>query len=632
MSEQDENLHKIEDIKRKLYDPAFTTIKHRAEGILHTVNHEVSRHWADENNVREGKPFKAPTKFFQKFFLIALAFFLCAIMFGTYMYYRGADTVSGDKIDIKVLGNSFTEGGADLPLQIEIVNRNNANLELANMLIEYPRGAAADNKTDMVRLSRDQMGTIAPGGRVERNVKVSLYGDQGTVRQVTVHFEYHPQGSNAIFTKEVTYPVTISSSPLALRVDAPEEISTNQEVNLTITASLNTTLPDTALLKVDYPSGFAFESADPAPLTDKSVWSLSALTQQNPVVVKIRGRITGQDGDEQAFHIYAGTSNSLYPNKVDVVYNSLLHTVAIAKPFLNTNLTVNGNSADEYSVQGGKVVNMNIDWTNNLGTQVSDAEIRVSLFGNVFDKNTVSAGGGYYDSTSNVIIYDKNTIPAFSSIDPGQSGKLSFSFTPTPVLGTDQSMKDPQVVIDVSIKGREPSSGQGFTEIKNSEQKIIRIKSDFQILAQGRYVSGSFPPVAEKSTIYNATLTLSNSVNTISNAEARTTLPIYVKWGGLSGSTAENVTYNDVTREVVWKIGTVRPHTGFGAVSREISFRVNLIPSLSQVGSVPQLIKEVSLYGQDAFAGNIIKTNAPGINTRIDTDPAFQFGYERVIK
>lgn len=632
MLESDENLHKIEDIKRKLYDPAYPSTKHRTEGTLHSVSHEVPRNWADENNVHEGKPMKKPTKIFKKFFIGAVIFFIFAIAFGVFMYYRGADTVTSDKIDITVLGNSFTEGGADLPLQIEIVNRNNANLELANMLIEYPRGATADNKTDIVRLPRDQIGTIPKGGRIERNVKVSLFGDQGTVRQITVHFEYHPQGSNAIFTKEVTYPVTISSSPLALRVDGPVESSSNQGITLTVTASLNTALPTTALLKVAYPSGFVFESADPAPLADKSLWSLASLTQQNPATITIRGRITGQDGDEQAFHVYAGTANPLDPNLVDVVYNSLLHTITLAKPFLNANLSMNGKTADQYSVAGGQPVTMDIDWTNNLATQVSDAEIRVNFSGNVFNKNLVSVSNGFYNSGSNEIIFNKSTAPVFSSIDPGQKGKLSFTFTPLPVSGSDMSMKDPQVVVEVSIKGREASSGQGFSSVNNFEKKIVRIMSDLQVSPSARFMSGAFPPTAEKDTIYNATLTLSNSVNTIANAEARTTLPLYVKWGGLVGTTSENVVYNDVTREITWKIGTVRPHTGFGTITREVSFKLTLIPSISQVGSVPQLIKDVILVGQDTFAGNNIKTSVTGLNTRLENDPNFKMGSERVVK
>jgi hypothetical protein len=632
MPEPDEPLHKIEDIKRKLYDPAYPSVKHRTEGTLHSVHHEIPHEWEDVVVSGELKHSPPPTTLFKKFFIGALIFFVCAILFGVIMYLRGSDTVSSDKIDITVLGNSFTEGGEELPLQIEIVNRNNAKLELTNMLIEYPRGASADNKTDMVRLPRDQIGTIEAGGRVERNVKVVLYGDQGTVRQVTVHFEYHPQGSNAIFTKEVTYPVTISSSPLALRVDGPVQTSANQEVTLTVTASLNTTLPDTALLKIDYPSGFIFDSATPAPLSNKSLWSLSSLTAQTPVVITIHGRITGQDGDEQAFHVYAGTSSPADPSKVDVVYNSLLHTIALAKPFLDANLTMNSINADQYSVPGGENVKMQVEWTNNLSTQVSDAEIRVHFSGNVFDKSTVSVSNGFYNSSNSEIIFDKSTISDFSSLEPGQKGKLDFSFTPLPVLGGDQTLKDPQIVIEVSIKGREPSSGQGFNQIDNFEKKVVRIESLFQVSPQARYISGPMPPTAEQSTVYSGTLTLLNSSNTIANAEARTTLPLYVKWGGLIGSTAENVTYNDVTREVIWKIGTVRPHTGFGVATREISFKLTLTPSISQVGSVPQLIKDITLVGQDTFAGNSIKTSRAGLNTRLDGDPAFKFGDERVVK
>jgi hypothetical protein len=193
---------------------------------------------------------KHSTPFFKKFFIGAIIFFVATLGFGSYMYFSGGVSVTSDKIDIIVLGNAFTKGGEELPLQIEIVNRNNAKLELANLIIEYPRGAN-DDAGDMVRIPRDAIGTINAGESITRNVKVSLFGEEKSIRPVRIRLEYHPEGSNAIFTKETEYGVTISSAPLSLLVESPDTVTPEQSMIFTVTAKLNTTLPSgTTMLQI----------------------------------------------------------------------------------------------------------------------------------------------------------------------------------------------------------------------------------------------------------------------------------------------------------------------------------------------------------------------------------------------
>ena len=128
------------------------------------------------------------------------------------------------------------------------------------------------------------------------------------------------------------------------------------------------------------------------------------------------------------------------------------------------------------------------------------------------------------------------------------------------------------------------------------------------------YLSGSNPLKAETGTNYKITWTLSNSANSILEAQARATIPIYVNWVGLAQGEDQNVTYNEVTREVTWNIGQVAPNTGMGS-NREASFIISINPSLSQVGSVPQLMKEIYLSGKDSFTGTSINSKRSPITT-----------------
>jgi hypothetical protein len=166
-------------------------------------------------------------------------------------------------------------------------------------------------------------------------VKVILYGDEKSSRNVKVILEYHPEGSNAIFSKEMQFSVTISSAPLSLSIEAPDQATSDQTIELLVTATLNTALPEgSTMLQMTYPNNFIFESAIPEPVVGNSIWDLSSLTQTTPMPISIKGRIVGQPGDLQVFHVYAGTTSPSDKSKIDVVYNSLLQSISITKPFL----------------------------------------------------------------------------------------------------------------------------------------------------------------------------------------------------------------------------------------------------------------------------------------------------------
>lgn len=627
---------KIEDIKGHLYDREDQGFQGRHfEGKLSQIGFKTKDDWEENQDKKEEynqiEMKKPKSSIFKKFFIISIIFFIGALGFAFYKFYTGEVSVSNEKIDIIVLGNAFTKGGDELPLQIEIVNRNNASLELANLIVSYP-GGVSDDISGIIRLPRDSIGTIKAGESVVRNVKVKLFGEEQSIRNILISLEYHPEGSNAIFTKEKEYPVTISSSPLSLFITAPESVTSDQNVSLEVKAVLNTSLPEgPTALELSYPNNFIFENAIPNPTFGNNVWSLESLSVTNPFTVVVNGRLVGQDGDEQIFHAYAGATNPKNQAKVNIAYNSLLHSVLIEKPFLEAKILVNGQDKQFFTASAGDQISGEIYWVNNLSTRIADAEIIVGLSGNVLDKLSIKPEDGFYDSLKNQIIWDKNYISELASVEPGEKGTVSFKFKSISLIGPANYIKDPQIGIDVSIRGRQPGLGSTFSDVNNFSKKVVRIISDFQIVAGAVYSSGFLPPKAEAETKYVVTWTLSNSSNTISQAEARAVLPIYVNWGGSLTGGNENVSYNEVTREVIWNIGTVRPNTGFDS-NREASFVVSLKPSLSQVGSVPQLTKEVFLSGQDSFSLVLIKNKYNAITTFLPNDPNFSEGKQRVVR
>ena len=265
-------------------------------------------------------------------------------------------------------------------------------------------------------------------------------------------------------------------------------------------------------------------------------------------------------------------------------------------------------------VSSGESVPVTIEWVNNTPSKINDAVIIAEVAGDAFLDKSIITKEGFYNSLENKIIWDKNTVPSLLEVGPGQTGSFSFSFKNKSFVGLTNISSNPQSSINVSIRGRQSSTGSLFQNVDNFSNKIVKILSEFQIVSSAQYISGSLPPKADTETKYLVTWSLSNSVNDVSGAVAKTVLPVYVNFDGKSSSTGESLSYNEFTREVTWDIGYVNSGVGINS-NREVSFVVSLIPSVSQVGSSPYLLKETSIIGLDTYTNTNIENNYKSIST-----------------
>jgi hypothetical protein len=280
MSLGDNNkLNRIEELKSKLFSKNFQTKVEHRDNFTHGRNSDVPDSWEDgmKGRIDLGEKFFMQTSVFKNFFIISVIFFTLAIFYASYVIFFGGNTVSKDNIEISILGNNFTAGGEDLSLIIGVTNKNSLPLDLVDLVIEYPKNSLnSDTETSpQTERSRVSLGTIPAGAVRNENIKIILFGEQGSVVSLKISIEYRIEGSNAIFVKEKPYEVSINSTPISLSVEGPISISSNENITLDIKSSLNTTRPlSKVILKIDYPVGFQFISAKPAPSLGNNVWSL----------------------------------------------------------------------------------------------------------------------------------------------------------------------------------------------------------------------------------------------------------------------------------------------------------------------------------------------------------------------
>jgi len=635
-----EKLNTIENLKSKIFNKNFETKTERHDSFSYQQKSDVPESWEeDAQNTNFEAIVTKRASMFKKFFIFSIIFFILAIGYASYVFFIKGNTVSNDNIDIAILGNTFTAGGEELPLQIEVTNKNTSPLELADLLIEYPKSTESNTSGDVERI-RSNLGTIPAGQIKTENVKLILFGEQGTIRPLKVSLEYRVEGSNAIFIKDKPYQVTISSAPIDLSIDAPTEVSPNQEVNLKVKASLNATKAASKILvRIDYPVGFEFTSATPAPSYGNNIWNLGDLSPGTEREIAIMGKMVDvSDGEEKTFHIFSGSQSDSDKSAIGVIFNSLGHTLVIKKPFIEAKLYINGTYQKEYAANANSTVSGEIHWVNNLDTKINDLEIQAKVSGNALNRNKISSQNGFYNSVTDTIIWDKNSEYGFAEVNPGDSGSVSFSLTPLSLFSSSAGlMTDPSINVDVSISGKQPEEGNSLKELTNSESKVIKIISDIGFTNKALYYSGPFtntgpiPPKVEQETTYTVVWSLFNTANSISGVKIVSTLPQWVRFVGPASPTGEDLNYNSATGELTWTVGSVPKGTGMTEGDKEVSFQIAFTPSLSQVGTAPTIINDAILTGHDDFANVDVRVSKPSLNTRLSNDPTFPALGDRVV-
>ncbi len=629
MSSPNEEAEHLEKLNTRLYSKDNMPATNHP-GTLHAHKSKTPEDWqaADPKDANIFVPMKnKPRSSFKTFFIFSIIFLGISLLFAGYMFFvKGMTTVSNDDIEINVLGNAFTPGGEPLPLQIEMRNKNSTALEYVDLLLEYPKGTEASAPGDFVRL-RNSVGTIAAGQTVTNNMNITLYGEQGTTKELRLTLEYRVPGSNAIYTKERTFLVNISSVPVSLSIDMPKSISSNQEIVLNVKAVLNSkNNPPNLILKMEYPTGFRFIEATPKTQTGTTIWSMDDLQQGKEKTIQIRGILQAQEGEERTFHAYLGEQNPRENTGISTIYTSLLQTVAIERPFLEARLALNGDNRDVIIADPDKTISGAISWNNNLSEKVLDGVIVAKIEGEIVDEASIRTTRGFYNSQTNEVIWDSNTNQDFAQIDPGANGVVQFSFKPLPLVNGTTVRSNPEISISVSIRGKQASTGNAVSAVDAFEKKVIRFASVMGLKMNAMYANGPFdntgpvPPQAEKKTTYTIKWELTNAANALEGVEVRGTLPTYVTFTDLVSPGEADISYNSSNHEVIWKVPKLDRGVGILEAAKAVHFQVALTPSLSQVDSIPALITNVKATAQDTYTKSMVTADAGQVTTVLTSD------------
>jgi hypothetical protein len=465
-----------------------------------------------------------------------------------------------------------------------------------------------------------------------------LFGEENAKKNINLSLEYRIEGSSNIFVKDKQYPIFIGSSPVSVYVESALEVIPEQENEFRISIRSNSTsIIKGLVLKAEYPFGFDFVSSVPSTSGDNTTWILGDIIPGEEREIILRGRILGGELQERVFRFNVGTEDNTDKTIIGTVLVTNSTAITLKRPFISADLSLDGKSDSVYIARAGEDIKGEITWQNNLDVPVNDAVIEAHITGAMLDKLSIEGDQGFYRSIDNTIIWDNSTLEGLRELRPGDIGRLQFSFaTLQPSVENNSTFRRETLKVELSIRAKRLNEEKVPEEVVSSASRTIKISSDLSLNTKlvrniGPFVNtGPIPPVPEKKSTYTVLVSLKNSYNNVKDVVYTATLPQYVEWLDQVYPTNSPVSYNVDKRQITWQVGDMQPGVGYSASAKDFAFQVSFLPSLGQIGTTPPIVLNQRIVGKDNFTGKIIETRVNPLDIKIEKDPKFRYGDEKV--
>ncbi len=632
MPEQDES--SIERLKRTLYSRDEKVVPKEKMTPVSPREFEVPTTWGDKPkyDLPPEVMIKRNNSFFNKYLIGSLSFFAVSVAIAVFIFFGGVNMISSNNLDVEVIAPTSISSGEELSVGLSVVNGNRTDLTDVTLYINYPDGTySVTDETKPVTHEEVNLGKVEKGGTIEHSVRAILFGEKDTLKSFTFRIEYKVKGSNAVFSKEKVYDVLIGSSPILLEVDYPKEVNSGQSISLSIEITSNSSVPiKDALVKVEYPYGFTYKGSNVTPVRDNSIWSLGDLKNGDKKKITVNGVLIGQNEEDRSFRISAGTKNgTIYDFKTPLV--STLVTLGIRKSFFDLSASSDNNNV----IQPGQTSGVNLKWQNTLPDKIADSLLEVKITGNALDRTRVSASnGGFYRSVDDVVYWDRNSTPSLIEMSPGDTGNVSMILATLPSLVQPKFIKNAHIDLQLMMRGERLGRDGGI--VTSTEDITIKVATAASLTGKSLHDTGPFtnsgplPPKADTESTYTINWVLTNTTNDLKNTIVRASLPPGVSWKGEISPSSEKISYDPNSRVITWDAGNVAAGSGFVSSSKQVYFKVGIIPSVSQVGSVPTLVSQANLTSTDTYTERSVETSASFVTTKY-SDANFVSGKEIVV-
>lgn len=552
--------------------------------------------------------------------LAALAIVAAAVF--AYWYSRPEKSFDVKKVKVTITGPENILAGDEVAFTVAYKNDSDIALRNVELVFEWPEHSMpTDEATSSDSLSiKYDFGMIVPFQEKTAVFKGRVFGLRGEDKTVKAVFRYRPENADSVLEDSVTASVKIVSIPLALKLNVPDQAVSGKELNLSLEYQnqSDADFSDMAI-KMTYPPGFNFISADPASAsgTGNNIWKLGDVKGKANSAIKITGSFSGAQGEVKSMYAEIGRLES---DDQFVSYAGTESRTSLASSALVVFQTV--NDSRDYSTNPGAILRYKIRYKNTTNYQISNAVILAGIDDKYVNIKSLNIPWGAFDARTNSIIWNSIGVPDLAVLDPKAEGEVFFSINVKPVfLPKDFSDKNLTIVSTAKITSSVPPEQLTGLPVEGEDRLEVKINTQFSFNEKAYYQdgviqnSGPVPPKVGARTTYAVSWQLTTTINDVDGAEVTAVIPPTVEWTGMVSPPDADIKYNPDNGEVKWRAGKVYAGTGILIPVQKVDFQVAFTPALVHVGDLINLLSDAALTGTDSFTGMKIERSAPQVNS-----------------
>jgi hypothetical protein len=536
-----------------------------------------------------------------------------------------------ENVVIDFEGSDEIRSGEILAKKIIVHNNNRIALKQARLKVFYP----------------EELLPI-PSSFIENGPSSSFYIDIGDLngfesREYEIQFKvysgfsvdvylqtelvYQPENFSSNFNKNDNHLIKIEGSAVGFSLISAKEAASGELLKFIGILNNNTEEDfNNLILELDYPGSFQLDKLALDKVLDsenkfkitklakgerREIEILGSFINEINAIESLKARVGLMEGGEFSEIVFAEEVVKIIPSRIEV------RQEIIAGVDLEKMTTKTGNS-----------LNYEINFKNNSSSPLSDLILKEEITGDLIDLDSINSRNGYYDRNQGEIIWKASDVPALKSLNPGEGGKVSFSFKlkedfipeikRNQIIVTEAKISSPNINTQI-LSNQEIGSGE----------KTVKVETNLDILVSGKYENSVFnntgpvPVKVGEETTFTVKVELKNDFNKINNPKINIKLPSGINWKSSYQRSSGEVSFNERTNELVWSLRELGDFVGYEKSLEDLVFQVGVVPESNISSSNIILIKDVNFSGSDNFTNSIVSGKVDKFTLREIEDYGF---------
>lgn len=621
---QNQKRSPLESLQEKLYQPgAQIGERPKTPEVFAPKEAEPERvetKWRPEESeqfmtIKQIKKKKILSRLFILFTVLAVA---AAVWFG-YIYFF--QIFSKSDVIVKIKGPETVESGENIQFFVTYQNKSKFNLKNAVLVFTWPDGAKP--KDSAVLKIEKRIGNVFSGRDAMVSFDGQFFGAKNDKFAVSALLKYSPEDQTQIYEAKSSFESVVSKTPFSIVMSMPSRAVSGNEIEVALEYQNLSEIefPDMQL-KMEYPEGFVFASAEPAPSAMDNIWEFNEIKGREVGKIKIKGTFSGRDNEIKLLQAAIGKAEK---SGEFITYAGEEISTVISSTALFVYQTVNGSR--ELSASLGDKLNYKIIFRNTTDVAIPNAVVSVSLDGKVVDLKSLDINWGSYSGVTNSIIWNASGVPQLALLSPGEEGDVSFSVRLIKSISMTNIDKNLTISSIAKITTDQVPGSLIGIPIGNEDKIEVKLNTNLVLVVSGFYKnnapienSGPIPPKVGQKTSYNIVWQLTNMTNDADNVRIEAILPPHIQWENRLSPSDANISFEQSTGKVVWDVGRVSAGTGFVLPVKQVAFQISITPTITDFGRSPALISTSSLSGLDLFTNISLTGQNEGKNIYLTED------------